>query len=51
MGIATGIVHDFQQKKASQISANHLKSLVPEKGFEPSQARGPGDFECENDNE
>jgi hypothetical protein len=40
-----GTVCDFEIKKASQISANHLKSLVPEEGFEPSQVQGPGDFE------
>jgi hypothetical protein len=36
---------NFQRKKASQISANLLESLVPEAGIEPAQAQGPGDFE------
>jgi integrase len=44
-GTVTGTVHDLQRKKASQISANLLKSLVPEAGIEPAQAQGPGDFE------
>jgi hypothetical protein len=51
LGTITGTVHDLSRKKASQESGNPSELLVPEEGFEPSQARGPGDFECENDNE